>query len=420
MKLLTFVAFVVAALLISTAPAAAANRVVDDDGEATPSNCDAAADTPYTTVSQAVADASPGDKIVVCPGIYNEQVIISFNLTLSGRGDATLKPSPMVANSTSLSSGLDIAAVILVEDTATNVVIEQLTIDGSGNSPSSGCGDPNPIGIYYRNGSGSVKNVAVRHMKLSNPAHHGCQVGLGIFAQSNSAGTSQLTVTGSSVHDYQKNGITGNGENTTLTATNNSVSGWGATPSIAQNGIQIGFGAAGTIKENRIVDHFYSQCSVITDPACANGSSSGVIVYAAADGVLVNGNVVGTSQTGVFLGGDGVSTFTNSGTVSSNKIQNTIVYDGVAIIGDTNSVISNYLTDSDEAGIFVLGLSNIIQKNTVNESPVGVMRSDASNLVPTSGNTKNLFYNVGTVVEDFVAASDAGPASASPAVSPVR
>lgn len=375
--------FVVFACVTS---AGAANRVVDDDGEATATNCNSGTDTPYTTVGEAIADANPGDKIIVCPGVYNEQVTVTINLTISGRGDATLKPSPMVANSSSLVSGNPIAAVILVEGAA-NVIVEQLTVDGDANGLV-GCGGPNPIGIYYRNASGSVKNAAVKNMKLPNPAQHGCQVGLGIFAQTSVGNLSNLTVTGTSVHDYQKNGITGNEVGTTLTATNNTVTGWGATPDIAQNGIQIGFGAGGSIKDNRVADHFYSQCALITDTACDAGSSTGILVFDGADGVVVSGNTVITSQTGVYLDSD-------SGAASSNKISNTIVYDGIYVPGDGNSVLSNLVADSDESGIWIDGSGNIVQKNTINETPIGIVGDDPPNTITLSGSGKNVFYNVG-------------------------
>jgi hypothetical protein len=46
---------------------AATTRVVDDDGLATPSNCDATTPT-FPTIGLAVTAAGPGDTIKVCPG----------------------------------------------------------------------------------------------------------------------------------------------------------------------------------------------------------------------------------------------------------------------------------------------------------------------------------------------------------------
>src|SRR5438132_9211168 len=67
-----------------THTSAATTLVVDDDGMASATDCNAT--TPaYPTISAAVAAASPGDTIKVCPGFYNEQVMVNKNnLTLLG------------------------------------------------------------------------------------------------------------------------------------------------------------------------------------------------------------------------------------------------------------------------------------------------------------------------------------------------
>src|SRR2546427_9445426 len=69
---------------------AATTLVVDDDGLASPSDCNDATPT-YMTISAAVAAANPGDTIKVCPGTYIENVILNKSLTLLGAqagGDA--------------------------------------------------------------------------------------------------------------------------------------------------------------------------------------------------------------------------------------------------------------------------------------------------------------------------------------------
>ena len=380
------------ALTLGASSAVAATRVVDDDGEATPANCNSSTDTPYTTITEAIDDAVAGDKIIVCPGVYAEQIEITKALTITGVRGATVKPNPAVANTSSLFSGAPIAAIVLV-DGATNVIIDQLTIDGS-TSGLSGCGT-NFVGIFYRNGSGTVKNAAVKNIYLG-AGSEGCQAGLGIFAQSGDSGSSSLTVIGTSVHDYQKNGITANEPGTTLTATNNFVTGWGPTTHLAQNGIQIGFGATGTLKGNRVIDNIWSPCATPDDPDCAAGSASGIIIFDAADTTVVTANTVGSSQTGVYFQA-------NAGSVTGNLIQNTQTFDGVAVVGDSNQVLNNSIFDSDEAGVFLFGESNIVQKNTINEAPVGIFIGSGTNVVPTTGKTKNVFFNVPVPVETAAA-----------------
>src|SRR3989442_12705615 len=58
--------------------AQAATLVVDDDGFASATDCNALTPT-FMTISAAVAAASHGDTIKVCPGLYAEQVFIGTN-----------------------------------------------------------------------------------------------------------------------------------------------------------------------------------------------------------------------------------------------------------------------------------------------------------------------------------------------------
>src|SRR5690349_11903442 len=101
-------------LTLIAQPALAARLVVDSDGKATSADCDAPTPTPYLTIQSAIDAAASGDVVVVCPGNgpYDEQPVVDKPLTVSGRGDATVKPSPMLDNSTSLTTGMPLAAGI--------------------------------------------------------------------------------------------------------------------------------------------------------------------------------------------------------------------------------------------------------------------------------------------------------------------
>src|SRR5437762_10489585 len=64
----------------AAAPAAANQRtlVVDDDRQQCPG-------ADYTSINAAILAAAPGDKIRVCPGLYNETVVVSkAGLSLQG------------------------------------------------------------------------------------------------------------------------------------------------------------------------------------------------------------------------------------------------------------------------------------------------------------------------------------------------
>jgi hypothetical protein len=156
------------------------------------------------------------------------------------------------------------------------------------------------VGILYQNASGTVKHIATRNQWIGasegDIGSNGCQTGLGIFVQSGNSGTSTVTVTNSSVHDYQKNGITGNEVGTTLTVTNSDVVGQGATNGAAENGIQIGFGAAGSVTGSLVIDDVWAP-DTNTDTGDA---AAGILLFDTAAGkTTVKSNTVGNTQFGM-------------------------------------------------------------------------------------------------------------------------
>jgi hypothetical protein len=71
--------------VVAQAFPAGVNLVVDKDGLASVTDCNALTTTPYTTIHDAVGAAAPGDSIGVCPEAYTENVVVNVpNLTLVG------------------------------------------------------------------------------------------------------------------------------------------------------------------------------------------------------------------------------------------------------------------------------------------------------------------------------------------------
>ena len=192
-------------------------------------------------------------------GIFPEQVVISKPLTLEGAGVdvTTIKPSTVPMTTPSLFSGFPIAFILLVDGT-TGVAVSDLTIDGSA-AAFNAC-SPGYVGIFYRASSGAIQGTHVTH--IHHPLASGCQAVLGVFVQSANGGpglNSNVTILGSMVDDYGKNGITANEPGTFVTVSNNTVTGRGPTMAgdAAQNGVQIGFGARGLVSGNTISLHDY-------------------------------------------------------------------------------------------------------------------------------------------------------------------
>jgi nitrous oxidase accessory protein NosD len=352
--------------------------LVDDDKV----QCPAAT---FTSIQDAINAANPGSLIRICPGTYHEQLSINKSLSIEGDNGAIVLPSSMVPNTTG-SSGTPIAAAILVKDAA-NVEIEGLIVDTANNGITE-CA-PDLIGILYQNSSGSIEHNAVRNTKLS-VSLNGCQSGDAIVVQSLGGETSKVSIDDNSIHDYQKNGITGNESGTEVTITNNVVTGLGPTTGAAQNGIQIGFGAKGGVLRNTVTDNVWSPCVSLTN--CAF-NATGVLVFQS-DDVRVAYNSVATNQVGIFAGGQNAK-------IVSNNISNSLVLVGIDLAGDNNLASRNDVTNSGQAALLIEGNDNEAQSNEIIEAPVGILK-----LTGTVGNTHsgNSFFDTLIPVQDPVPA----------------
>jgi hypothetical protein len=330
----------------------------------------------YTTIAAAIAAAKPNDTVLVCnTGVpFNEQVTISKSITLRGQSGATIQPNPMSANTTDSYDGSPVAAAVVVTPGTTGVTISDLIIDGSQNQIA-GCA-PQLIGVYFGNASGTITHVAVTNFALGSGLQ-GCQTGLGIYADTDGGGgISNVTAAVNSVRGFQKNGITGNVTGTTLIVESNVVTGWGPTPYNAQNGIQIGFGATGTITGNTVSDVVYSPC---TDTANCPFSATGVLIYDPSGTINTKSNRISDTQGAIYYQG------ASGGDIASNTISNTLVYDGIDIYPDTllpgtgNTVTLNAIMNSSESGMYVDTDSNFITDNTITDTPIGIWLADTNN-----------------------------------------
>lgn len=338
----------------------------------------------FTTIQAAINAVGPGFTIKICPGIYPEQLSINEQLTLqgiaSGHQDGVLIISPstgLALNTTSLATGNAIAAHVWVNG-ASGVNMTNLIVDSAGNNINS-CA-PDLIGILYQNSSGTLNHVVTRNQWVgaseSDTNFNGCQTGLGIFAQSGSGGTSALLVTNSSVHDYQKNGITGNETGTTLNVTNSQVVGQGPTNGAAENGIQIGFGARGSISGSSVIDDIWAP-DTISDPGDA---AAGILLYdAAPSAVSVRLNSVGNTQFGIALV-EATPGQDERETVSGNKVFATRIFDAIDVCANNNTVQTNTITNSSESAIHLdascgtTGNSNTVTGNTITDTNVGLLK----------------------------------------------
>jgi parallel beta-helix repeat protein len=353
----------------------------------------------FATIQLAVVSSPANSTIEICPGTYAEQVSITKRLTLKGiaspldptQNEVVIVPptTGMVQSTLDVDNlSLPIAAQIFVQG-VTGVSISNLTVDGTGNGIT-GCA-PDLQGILFQNASGTVNHVALRNQALMPSASlGGCQSGEAIYVQTAAGMTSSVTVQNSSVHGYQKNGITGNDAGTSLTVTGNYVQGSGVVPvpGAAQNGIQIGFGATGKISTNTVIDNIYG------DPTIA--ASADVLLYDAAanGGITVATNTLGNSQLpiGVFTDAPGTAESGDGVSITANKVFGTAVYDAIDVCTNGNTVKTNTVINSAESGVHLdascggTGTGNTVSGNTFVESGcAGIL--DDTGLNTTSPNT---------------------------------
>jgi parallel beta-helix repeat protein len=350
--LLAFAAFSFPRATLAQNASGKVNLLVDDDRVQCPT-------AQYTAIQDAVDNARPGDVIHVCPGKYAEQIVITRRLHIEADNGAIIMPSGTSANAIDVFSGDPLAAVILVQNTD-NVSIAGHIIDGTNNGLT-GC-SPDLIGILYQNASGRIQHNAIRHLKLTGTLS-GCQSGEGILAQSGSGGSATVQISENSVEDYQKNGITGNESGTQVTIRKNVVTGVGPTNGAAQNGIQVGFGAQGEVKNNSVANNVWAPCVSVTN---CDFNATGILIFQS-NGIDVEGNSVDTNQMGIAVEGQNEQ-------ISSNTVFNSPVFSGVVLIGDNNTVTSNQITNSDQDGIFVQGNGNLISGNDVTDATVGIFK----------------------------------------------
>jgi hypothetical protein len=164
------------------------------------------------------------------------------------------------------------------------------------------------VGILFDGAGGSIREVSV--IGLRQGATSGCQEGNAIVVRNfepdgttPAATQHAVTIEDSTVTAYQKNGITAAG-NVAATVLGNIVVGDGPADYIAQNGIQVSYGATAILRENAVTGNWYSPKAWL---AC------GVLFYDAG-GVRQQANHVFKNEKNVCnFGGRGGGNFNPAG-----------------------------------------------------------------------------------------------------------
>jgi parallel beta-helix repeat protein len=314
-----------------------------------------------------------GPKICIDSGTYPEQLTISNSgIQLIGLGTSPLiQPTSVTSNAQDFDNGnAPIAAIILVGGSTsasiTGVVLKNLDVDGTYDSSSfTGCG-VGFDGILFQDASGTVTGNTVNNILLSQSLA-GCQPGLSIYVATYSGLTSTVSITNNMATNYNKNGITCNDAGTTCTIKDNTASFYTAyEPYIAPNGIQVAFGALGTVSGNTVENNMCTLASVCGPNMETQTQSCGILTYESATGTVISKNIVTDNDIGVCVGSDTATVKGN--TISGSTAAAIEQYDGTG----TYTASGNTLSTNNPIGFEILNdgqgsptsFNSVIGKNT--------------------------------------------------------
>ena len=355
---------------------------VDDDGVVGfDGSCDGTEAIAYTTIQAAVNAASAGNTVNVCPGIYDEQVVIDGkDLTLQGAGDTTVI-SPSSASQLSsvyttgtqtgaFFNGIAIAGIIDVRNVgAAGVTIRDLKVDGEAvTSLPAGAGHVS--GVVFGETGGLVDNVTVEDTNQVSPASVRTY---SMWFDAVGGAPVSVEVGNSRAILYGRNGINGRGDSMTVNFHDNTITGPGMVgPDQVPNGVLLISGAGGEVKDNTVSENHYTGATFL---------GSGVLLFQARDGIVVSGNEIFDTDDAVIINA------TDLATVEDNDLRGNVK--GVRIEAGSagnNTVTKNLITSNTLVGIEVsdtAGTANVALRNAITGNTAGVSNLNASNFDAT-------------------------------------
>jgi len=297
----------------------------------------------------------------------DQTILIPNGFTLDGKGFTITAVDPP--------GGHFVGAV--VKNAGANAKVKNLTVTASGLADVCDADNDRLRGILFEGASGSIKDTIVRDI---NQGASGCQEGNAIEVRNapfdgTHPNTKTVQVEHNVVSRYQKTGILANGD-VNVEVDDNTVTGLGPINYIAQNGIQLGFGALGDVQENRVSANVYTPQTF---------ASSGILLVSAGNAILVNRNTVATSDVGIWLNG------TSNARVKNSKVTGS-AFDGIALddsFGPTsgNKVDQNQ-SSQNGVGIGLYGATgSLIEKNTANSNGTGIFVGSGASSNNVTGNT---------------------------------
>lgn len=313
---------------------------------------------PIVTITQALQKTPQPNVVEVCPGTYAEQVVITFPVTVEGIPGGSSDQAIISAQSVSLTTvpddeGDTLAPQVLVSNSAGEVILSNLTVDGTGNTVAF---PDHMVGVFYLNSPGTLN-----HLTIQNQTAPGDR-GTGIWLEGGLANPS-VTVENNNLQNFEYYGIntefnSGNTSQLTATIKGNDLASNNAT------GISVGGWTTATVTSNLI-----------------SGGSTGIAM----------GNVGGSvSGNKVVSTGNGITLETNDVSVTANTIYGTSNI-GIYVLS-TAPVTGNTIVQSSRYAIeFQCFAGGNVHSNTILNAAIGL------NDVKSGVVSPNTYYNVSQI-----------------------
>lgn len=384
------------------------------------------ADNPYlwnidgAIIQAAIDEAAPGDTIVVLPGTYQEQLIINKDINLIGEDSPIiLVPDTVAGYHVPGSSKLHEPVVFAFGGTADssnqitgsediNVLLSGFVIDGNDRVP-----EQRSHGVLFYNADGQIQGNTIQNMHIDGKETFGISV----------HGDSETTVQDNNVSGYSRGGIAVNGDlgelpDPFVTIENNIVVGPGRDEAVtwAPNGIQIGWGATGTVQGNDVSENGWPG---------EEWSGTGILI-AGSENVQVMDNHVHHNETGIALIGDawyGTDLIANNTTIFGNSVEENTYGISVQDKSENTVIKSNKISNSVYDGIdiadfygfppvgTVISFNQIVGNNTsMDETSGGLWIAESVSIVQAENNWWGCNEGPGQIgCDSIIGEADADP-----------
>jgi len=316
----------------------------------------------YPTISAGLDAVSAGGVVLVCPGTYTEDVVVSKPATLIGLGGATVQPDAEDASPLSDVLGGNNAFTVL----APNVTIRGFTVEGATTD-----------GIFVLGDHALVQGVTAQDNVIN---------GINVDGSSHSViRGNTVTRNGGGIelsNDPEAAGISFPGS--TGTASYDLIAGnhiYGNPEACAIYLVDHAGGGAEGIHDNVV------QGNVVTDNA-TQGFGGGVLMASPVPG----GSVYDNSITGNTIDGNGLPGIAVHSHVPGQN------FSGNSVVGNTigtNNILGVESDDAETTGVFIGSqdpLTITVAHNTIHDNHFGIFTAGPS--VTVTGGATNTFENV--------------------------